>query len=92
VDDRAIAGILRAYLAEQILQDPSVMIELDTPLLEWGLLNSLSTVQIIGFIRERFQVDVPHEEVVGGNFRDLGSISQLVLNLSKQASAHLDKL
>ena len=81
MQDQVVIDSLRAYVSERILQDPSVTIEPDTPLLEWGILNSISTVQLIGFIRERFQVDVPPEEVAGRNFKDLRSISQLLAQL-----------
>lgn len=81
MQDQVIFESLRAYVSERILQDSSVTIELDTPLLEWGILNSISTMQLIGFIRERFQVHVPPEEVAGRNFKDLRSISQLLVQL-----------
>jgi acyl carrier protein len=81
MQDQVILDSLRAYVSERILQDPTVTIEPDTPLLEWGILNSISTVQLIGFIREQFQVDIPPEEVAGRNFKDLRSISQLLAQL-----------
>jgi acyl carrier protein len=84
VEDQAIVDVLRSYVGEQILQDPEVPIERDTPLLEWGVLNSLSTTQLVGFIRDRFQIEVPPEEMVGNNFKDLGSISRMLLQLSGQ--------
>ncbi|MGD0560357.1 MAG: acyl carrier protein [Streptosporangiaceae bacterium] len=84
VPEVAILDTLRDYVNERILQDQTVTIEPDTPLLEWGILNSVSTVQLIGFIRERFQVDVPPEQVVGRNFRDLRSITQLLAQLDAQ--------
>jgi acyl carrier protein len=81
MDNQAIIDSLRTYVTEQILQDPSVTIEPDTPLLEWGILNSISTVQLIGFIREQLHLDVPAEAVAGRNFKDLRSISQLLAQL-----------
>jgi acyl carrier protein len=84
VQDQVIFESLRAYVSERILQDSSVTIEPDTPLLEWGILNSISTLQLIGFIREQFQVDVPPEEVAGRNFKDLRSISQLLAQLDSK--------
>lgn len=84
MQDQVVLDSLRAYVSERILQDPSVTIEPDTPLLEWGILNSISTVQLIGFIREQFQVDVPAEEVAGRNFKDLRSISQLLAQLESK--------
>lgn len=82
MDDQSILDTLRTYVGEQILQDPSVAIEPETPLLEWGVLNSLSTVQLIGFIREELDIEVPAEEVVGGNFKDLRSITRLLVQLN----------
>jgi acyl carrier protein len=76
--EQVILDTLRGYVNERILQDLTIAIEPDTPLLEWGILNSVSTVQLIGFIRERFQVDVPPEEIAR-NFRDLRSITQLLV-------------
>jgi acyl carrier protein len=84
MQDQAIIDTLRSYVRERILQDSNVTLEPETPLLEWGILNSISTVQLIGFIRERFQVDVPPEEVVGTNFKDLRSISKLLAQLDGQ--------
>ena len=81
MQDQLVLESLRSYVTERILQDPSVTIEPDTPLLEWGILNSISTAQLIGFIRERFQVDVPPEEVAGRHFKDLRSIGQLLTQL-----------
>jgi acyl carrier protein len=81
VREQVIFDTLRKYVDDRILQDPTVTIEPDTPLLEWGILNSVSTVQLIGFIRERFHVVVPPEEVAGRNFRDLRSITQLLAQL-----------
>lgn len=84
MQDQVIFESLRTYVSERILQDSSVTIEPDTPLLEWGILNSISTVQLIGFIREQFQVDVPPEEVAGRNFKDLRSIGQLLAQLGSK--------
>lgn len=84
MQQQVILDSLRDYVTERILQDSSVMIEPDTPLLEWGILNSISTVQLIGFIREQFQLEVPPEAVAGRNFKDLRSISQLLAQLDDQ--------
>jgi acyl carrier protein len=84
VPEQVMLDTLRDYVSERILQDPTVTIEPDTPLLEWGILNSISTVQLIGFIRERFQVHVPPEEVAGRNFKDLLSITLLLTKLNTE--------
>ncbi|WP_049569192.1 acyl carrier protein [Nonomuraea sp. SBT364] len=73
---------VRAFLADEILEDRSAMPAADTPLLEWGILTSLSTMRLVSFIAQRYGVTVPTEEVVGANFRDLASIAGLVISLS----------
>lgn len=82
MQDQTILDTLSSYIGERIIQDSNVAIEPDTPLLEWGILTSISTVQLIGFIREEFQIDVPPEEVLGSNFKDLRSICKLLIQLN----------
>jgi len=82
--EQVILDALRGYVNDRILQDTTVMLEPDAPLLEWGILNSITAVQLIGFIHDRFQVDVSPEEVRGRNFRDLRSIARLLVQLSAQ--------
>lgn len=76
-----VFDVLRKYIEERILDTTEVTLGEDTPLLEWGILNSLSTTRLTGFIREHFGVEVPIEEMVGDNFRDLRSIGALVVRL-----------
>ena len=53
----------------------------DTPLLQWGVLNSMNTARLLTFIREELGVTVPPASITGRHFRDLNSISSLVLSL-----------
>lgn len=81
MNESEVADVIRKYLTERILDASDVEIELDTPLLEWGILNSLTTTRLVGFIRDQFGIEIPIEEMVGGNFKDLLSISRLVTGL-----------
>jgi acyl carrier protein len=87
VEDSGIAQILKVYFVEEILEGPVPGLTLETPLLEWGLLTSLSTMRLLSFINERFGVQVPAEEVVGKNLQDLGSIARLVGRLTEPPPA-----
>ncbi|WP_326823013.1 acyl carrier protein [Streptosporangium sp. NBC_01639] len=77
-----VADVLRKYLTERILDASNVEIEPDTPLLEWGILNSLTTTRLVGFVREQYGIEIPVEEMVGENFKNLLNISRLVVRLS----------
>ncbi|SBT42793.1 acyl carrier protein [Micromonospora auratinigra] len=57
----------------------------ETPLLEWGVLDSLKTARLVGWIRDEFGVRVPPTKMNGANFRDLNSIAALVESLRDPA-------
>ena len=74
--DRYIEPI-REYIVSQHLDGRS---ELDpkTPLLEWGVIDSLALTDVLAFIEDEFEVTIPAEEITPENLRDLESIAALV--------------
>ena len=80
-----VLGTLTEFIREKVLDSAGVEVDPHTPLLERGILNSLSTSALVVFINERLGVDVPAERMVGRNFRDLDSITRLVLELAADA-------
>ncbi|MEU4525700.1 acyl carrier protein [Amycolatopsis sp. NPDC024027] len=80
-----VLGTLTEFIREKVLDSAGMEVAPDTPLLEWGILNSLSTTALVVFINERLGVDVPAERMVGRNFRDLNSVTRLVLELAADA-------
>ena len=87
MEDQEVLDILQKYIAERILGSPDVVIEPDTPLLDWGVLNSISTTQLVGFVREHFGIEVPAAQLVGENFKDLRSVSRLLRRLAAEEGA-----
>jgi acyl carrier protein len=69
---------LRIYVSEQILDGEDVGLEATTPLIEWGILNSMEIAQLVAFIHDTFAVDVPVDAVTLDNFKDLDSLAKLV--------------
>ncbi len=81
---------LKQYVARSILDGKDIGLDASTPLLEWGVINSLEIVRIVSFIRERFQVDVPESMVSAEHFQTLTSLTTLVMTLADPgAGAHL---
>jgi medium-chain acyl-[acyl-carrier-protein] hydrolase len=76
-----LAG-LREYVADEVLEGRSEGLEPTTPLLEWGVINSMEIVRLIAFIKTAFAVDVPSEMIMAENFKDLQAITALVLKLA----------
>lgn len=59
----------------------------DTPLLEWGILNSLSTVRLLNHLRQDLGAPITSADLVGDNFRDLDAIVTLVLTAARSREA-----
>lgn len=59
-----------------------------TPLLEWGILDSLRTVSLISHIRDRFGIFVSPANVNSRNFLDVTTIAALVV---AEAAENADK-
>ncbi|WP_329398790.1 phosphopantetheine-binding protein [Streptomyces lydicus] len=77
------ADVVREYLQSQILGSREEEIALDAPLLEWGILTSLTTVQLIGHLQTAHGISIPHDRVVGSNFATIDSIATLLAELSE---------
>ncbi|TMR02598.1 acyl carrier protein [Actinomadura soli] len=87
LDAEQIYTELRAYVSTNFLEGGEVEeLNRDTPLLEWGVLNSMNTSILMSHIRDRFGVDVPPMYITGTRFRDLGAITEMVHELSLQAA------
>lgn len=71
-------AIISHFICKDILQQEGLTIRGDSPIIEDGYLTSLQTVQLIMFLEEQFQIEIPPEEVTEENFRDLNSITRLV--------------
>ncbi|MGW4773084.1 acyl carrier protein [Nocardia sp. NPDC004278] len=56
-----------------------------TPLVEWGVLNSIKMARLVAHIRNHLGVRIPPTEVTAANFRDLSSIAGLVGTLRSRS-------
>lgn len=70
---------LKKYVAQNVLGGKDIGLDETTPLLEWGIINSLEIVRLISFIRNQFNVDIPVDKLVADNFSNLSAIANLVL-------------
>lgn len=75
------------YIRERFLSgDLELELEESTPLLDWGVLNSMNTALLLMFIRDELGVAVPPREVNARNFKDVVAITKLVDNLARTES------
>ena len=83
-----ISARLLAFIRERFLSgDPRAELEETTPLLEWGILNSLNTAMLIGYIREEFGTFVALEKVDAATFRNVASITSMLCEAAAEPSA-----
>lgn len=84
--DQILAGITE-YVEREFLGESEVSeLTPQTPLLEWGVLNSMNTAMLLAFIRTEYGVAVPPTHITGRHFRSLESVTALVVELAPQAA------
>jgi acyl carrier protein len=57
---------IKAYILEEFLpgEDPALLTD-ETPLVSGGILDSLATLKLVGFLQDRYAIDIqPHETSV----------------------------
>ena len=75
---------LRRYIEEFHLESTDE-IDVDAPLLEWGVIDSFAIADLLTFIEERFGFSVPVEEITPENLRSVRSIADLLSRLDSSS-------
>jgi acyl carrier protein len=70
---------LNRYIAQDVLGGKDIGLDETTPLLEWGIINSLEMVKLLSFMRKQFGVDIPTDKLVADSFTSISSIAGLVM-------------
>lgn len=84
---RILLKELTQYIQDNLLDgDKSAELTTETPLLEWGILNSIDTARLVGYIRAQFAVRVPPSQIVSKHFKNIECIADLVSSLSKSGT------
>jgi acyl carrier protein len=72
---------VRRFIGDELLGGEHNGLDESTPLLEWGVLDSLSVAQLLSFAEERYAVDVPEREVNPHNLKDIAAFVDLLERL-----------
>ena len=82
---RSIEQAVLDWLRE--CSDPeTVSVDSDTKLLELEVLDSLSILQLVGFLEERFELKMPLEEFVPDNFATPKTVAEMVARWLQSAA------
>jgi acyl carrier protein len=76
---------IRQYIVRHHL-DGQADLDRETPLLEWGVIDSLAVTDVLAFIEDEFELVVPAEEITPENLRDLEAIGRLLSRLDARHS------
>ncbi|NKQ36988.1 MAG: acyl carrier protein [Chloroflexi bacterium] len=68
-------AILLDYVKNELLRGRANNITAEDDLLGAGLIDSLGILQMVAFIDERFNIQVPDEDVVYENFNSVKALS-----------------
>lgn len=78
-DISQIKTIVKEYIVEHVLQGKQIKdISDTTPLISGRLLDSISTIQLIGFLEEKFKIEFEAHEVDKDNFETIEVIAEFV--------------
>lgn len=69
---------LKKYVVSDVLDGNDIGLDERTPLLSWGIINSLEMMKLLTFIYKQFNVEIPVDSLIPDNFTDLASIANLV--------------
>jgi 2-hydroxymuconate-semialdehyde hydrolase len=75
-------GELKQFVGRELLDGRDAGLDEHTPLLEWGVIDSLSVAELLSFTSERFEIDVPQQDVGPENLKDLDAYVDLLKRLA----------
>jgi len=87
-----VMNALSDYIVNQILDGKNIGLDEATPLLEWGVINSMEMIRLLNFISQRFGVDIPAEKMVADHFTNLASITDLVLSVAGSSEQQVTRV
>lgn len=76
--EQKIMDLLKQFVVEELLDGKSMGLSHDTPLLEWGIINSIEVTRILAYIKDEFNVQIPLENIKAEYLRDLQTLTCLV--------------
>jgi len=77
--------VVRDYITRESNTNPdSPPVKDDTELIDSGIIDSLSMLDLVRFIEDKFAVKVPPVDVVPKNFGTVGAICNYVRNRQKE--------
>ena len=75
-----VAGVME-FVAQELLDEDYDDLTPETPLLDWGVLDSRSVPWLLDFVEERYGIVVPDTEIHPRNFESVAAFAQMLERL-----------
>ena len=75
---------LKEFISSEVLDGKDIGLDESTPLLEWGIINSMEIARLVTFIQDQFHVELPDEKILPEHFINLSALSALVVEQPQQ--------
>ena len=70
---------LKTYIVNHILDGRDAdELTLESPLLEWGVIDSLTIVDLVDFVKTRFSIELPAAELKPQNLESIQTFATLM--------------
>jgi acyl carrier protein len=73
---------LKRYIVYEILDGNDIGLDGSTPLLEWGIINSMEIAKLIIFVQDQLGVRIPNDKIAAEYFINLIALTNLILELT----------
>lgn len=77
-----ILEVLKAYISREVLDGKDIGLDESTPLLEWGIIDSMGIANLVSFIQDRFHIEIPDDMILPEHFINLSALSNLLVSLT----------
>ncbi len=82
---------LSNFINNDLFADLNGGVQVDTPLLDTGIVDSLGMISLITYVENQMGVHIPDEEVLPENFETLKSLATMVCDLRNGAGPQLNR-
>jgi acyl carrier protein len=77
---------LKGFVVDELLDGRGAGFDEQTPLLAWGVIDSLSAAELVTFTEDRLGVEVPQREVTPENLENLDAYVGMLSRLAPLSS------
>lgn len=78
---------IKEFVVREFLNGKGDGLDADTPLIEWGIIDSIAIVALRDFVSTRYAVAIPYAELKPANMSSVSTIASMVERLQASTRA-----